>query len=434
MPISVQYTDPAFRQDPLTPPVLPWYMQAANATNIKAANLFSFNTRRGARTITRGGWNDPLAEQTFEDAGFIRKGIHNILNPRSWRRAPSVDIFDPIKGGWKGKGLLYDDKGNTKWVGKWLEKRYASGTGRVAEQYGDLFNAEGQLRHVWDPHMFGRWSASGEFGRISSLNAEQAGHAADFLRVANPDMLASFGGGLEGVSGKVASQALLMSARGVFSARIGGYIAGASGRELAPEVMGGATEDAIEGFMRAGVNRATREEIFKEGLLNTAKRRAGLQAAQSAGEETAGRVFVSGTEGLVETGVGEAAEGIGRAAIFRAGAGALGEAAMVTGAEIGGAAVMGGLNPIMDALAIYGIAKLGFNVAKIGTNVVVNEVKAGLHSFMGQIGKDPMGMGYRDTEAAATSRQRGVMAIANSRLNARSLLGNEAQLMAQHFG
>jgi hypothetical protein len=44
------------------------------------------------------------------------------------------------------------------------------------------------------------------------------------------------------------------------------------------------------------------------------------------------------------------------------------------------------------------------------------------------------GMGYNDTEAAATSRARGVMAIQNSRLNARSMLGSEAGMMAAHFG
>jgi hypothetical protein len=44
------------------------------------------------------------------------------------------------------------------------------------------------------------------------------------------------------------------------------------------------------------------------------------------------------------------------------------------------------------------------------------------------------GTGFKDNEVAATSRARGVMAIQNSRLNARSLLGSEASMMAAHFG
>lgn len=39
---------------------------------------------------------------------------------------------------------------------------------------------------------------------------------------------------------------------------------------------------------------------------------------------------------------------------------------------------------------------------------------------------------YQDTEVAATMRQRGVAAIQNSRMNARSVLGSEARSL--HFG
>jgi hypothetical protein len=52
----------------------------------------------------------------------------------------------------------------------------------------------------------------------------------------------------------------------------------------------------------------------------------------------------------------------------------------------------------------------------------------------GTINKPLFGMGYKDTEVAATSRARGVMAIQNSQLNARSALGSEASMMAAHFG
>jgi hypothetical protein len=54
--------------------------------------------------------------------------------------------------------------------------------------------------------------------------------------------------------------------------------------------------------------------------------------------------------------------------------------------------------------------------------------------MQGTMNNDVFGNGYKDNEVAATSRARGVMAIQNSRLNARSLLGSEGAMMHAHFG
>ena len=64
----------------------------------------------------------------------------------------------------------------------------------------------------------------------------------------------------------------------------------------------------------------------------------------------------------------------------------------------------------------------------------VDTARDAFTSFKGSINKPVMGMGFKDNTVAATSRARGVMAIQNSRLNARSVLGNEAAGMAAHFG
>jgi hypothetical protein len=56
------------------------------------------------------------------------------------------------------------------------------------------------------------------------------------------------------------------------------------------------------------------------------------------------------------------------------------------------------------------------------------------NSVKGSLDKPVMGMGFRDNTVAATARQRGVMAIQNSRLNMRSALGSEASAMYAHFG
>jgi hypothetical protein len=105
----------------------------------------------------------------------------------------------------------------------------------------------------------------------------------------------------------------------------------------------------------------------------------------------------------------------------------------------GGAAVLGaraglmalpGINVIATASLVYDLGQMGGELVKSGVNLAKDAVK----SMRGSINKPMFGMGYKDNEIAATSRSRGVMAIQNSRLNARSMLGSEAGMMAAHFG
>lgn len=89
------------------------------------------------------------------------------------------------------------------------------------------------------------------------------------------------------------------------------------------------------------------------------------------------------------------------------------------------------------AFSAYGWATLAYDVGKgVGNAIMggVNFSKEALKSMQGTINKPIFGAGYKDNEVAATSRARGVMAIQNSRLNARSLLGSEGAMMAAHFG
>jgi hypothetical protein len=89
-----------------------------------------------------------------------------------------------------------------------------------------------------------------------------------------------------------------------------------------------------------------------------------------------------------------------------------------------------GLNLLATASLVYDLGKMGGEVVKSGINLAKDAVK----SMKGSMDKPLFGMGYKDNEVAATSRSRGVMAIQNSRLNARSALGSEAGMMASHFG
>ena len=89
-----------------------------------------------------------------------------------------------------------------------------------------------------------------------------------------------------------------------------------------------------------------------------------------------------------------------------------------------------GINLLATAALVYDLGKIGGALVKSGVNLAKDAVK----SMKGSIDKPGFGMGYKDNEVAATSRARGVAAIQNSRLNARSALGNEGSMMAAHFG
>lgn len=113
------------------------------------------------------------------------------------------------------------------------------------------------------------------------------------------------------------------------------------------------------------------------------------------------------------------------------------QAARVGGARVGLAvageaalAAIPGVNLIFAADMAFQLAKL----AGLGVKAGINLAKDGLKSMQGTMNNDVFGNGYKDNEVAATSRARGVMAIQNSRMNARSLLGSEGAMMAAHFG
>ena len=106
------------------------------------------------------------------------------------------------------------------------------------------------------------------------------------------------------------------------------------------------------------------------------------------------------------------------------------EGAKLVGARVGVAA-LNFANPILTAAAVYDISKMAAT-AVIGGGA--RFARDAMKSMQGSINKPAFGMGYVDNEVAATSRARGVAAIQNSRLNARSALGSEAGMMASHFG
>jgi hypothetical protein len=138
-----------------------------------------------------------------------------------------------------------------------------------------------------------------------------------------------------------------------------------------------------------------------------------VEAAESLGLHTVekGILKTLGTKGAMQA---------VKAGGARVGLAVAGEAAL---------AAIPGVNLIFAADMAYQLGKLGGMAVKGAINLGKDAMK----SMQGNM-KGGMFGTYKDNETAATSRARGVMAIQNSRLNARSMLGNEGAMMAAHFG
>lgn len=176
----------------------------------------------------------------------------------------------------------------------------------------------------------------------------------------------------------------------------------------------------VMGYFRGALGFADAGGLEKEALT-------GAQKAVSHLTTAINRIGLEGP-GLAERGLQQgvfktfATKDIARMAATR-------EGAMVLGARTAAMAIPG-LNLLATASLVYDLGKMGGELIKSGATLAKDAVK----SMKGSIDKPVFGMGYKDNEIAATSRARGVMAIQNSRLNARSMLGSEAGMMAAHFG
>jgi hypothetical protein len=173
----------------------------------------------------------------------------------------------------------------------------------------------------------------------------------------------------------------------------------------------------IQGFFRGALGHANAGGLTGEALTN-ANRATSFLSDALGGNKT--RVATEALEqGVFKT--------LGVKRTMQAAATKKG--AMVLGGRAAAMAIPG-LNLIATASLVYDLGKMGGEVVKSGINLAKDAVK----SMKGSIDKPMFGMGYKDNEVAATSRARGVAAIQNSRLNARSALGSEGAMMASHFG
>jgi hypothetical protein len=203
-----------------------------------------------------------------------------------------------------------------------------------------------------------------------------------------------------GMFGQVGVRGNLMasSIAGIGTQTLAGYFRGAMGYGR------GIGYTGLEGAAKSGAKMAEKEfakAFLKSGLGGTQAARAAIlpgQLYKSVGIKGMSQIATSGGAKVL------AARGIGLA--------------------------IPGLQVLAAASFAYDLGKMGGEIVKSGINLARDAAK----SIQGSIYKPLFGMGYVDTEAAATSRSRGVMAIQNSRLNARSMLGSEAGMMAARYG
>jgi len=261
-------------------------------------------------------------------------------------------------------------------------------------------------------------------------------------------------GAVTRVAGQMADEA--MSTIGVSSSRAAGMRA-----SLIDDVMTGGMADVRYGRSVAG-NRLKSISDTSRGVLSRAATeymgtmldpskfvgtRAYSALHQNVSRAVIGQTAASGQLNMAATSTnvtrflaGETVDDLGKFGVrsmgklstqaFASGQRAAGmRLAGATGARALGLAIPG-INVIATASLVYDLTKM----AGQGFIAAGNFAKDAVKSMQGSIRKPLFGMGFKDNEVAATSRARGVMAIQNSRLNARSMLGAEAGMMAAHFG
>ena len=363
----------------------------------KMSNMMDKSLHSSIHTggVIRSGWEETKRDQLTR------------FNPFNWRKAPSMMAFDPntAKKEYQASNWVLKHTGISKTA-------FAQKTGMV--------DAKGEMRHLIDPHFLSRMSAAGSFDKAAKkkrlgnreLTKAERRDLGEYLSHSNNDLYKRML-----FTGELDDGSLTLRDAGAIT-RMG---------------MSNALTGRMSAFSQGILNPGAIEE--GSSLLHTP-----FASAYNKGEAYGelGDVFKSeGMAGLRNI-AGKKAdqlmfEGLGRGAAEKfAGKGAM-ELMAKTGLKIGadiGAQFIPGVDVALDVYLAYSLAKGAFSLAG---KLVTGTASAAAQSFVGGAFKPQFGGGYHDTLAASTSRSRGVQAIQNSRLNARSVLGNEAGSIHQHF-
>lgn len=316
-----------------------------------------------------------LARREMSGLGHSQ-GISQTLNPRNFRRLSRAANIDPS---FYGESRLYSPFNVLASTGNFLfKKRGATNVPGIGSKANtNLARASGKL--------------SGKFG-ISE--GEVPFSPGTFGRIAGMDKItrmskSRFAGSADNMLGAIRD--INPAARGL---TIGGRTVQAQQWAMASE-FGSTITGSISGRAAGYIHGAS-------------AMRAGTDAFQAG---------LSGSRGFFLKGYTEGAEA------FRAGS------KLAKFAPYAGPALRA-VSAASNILLVHDLALM----AGKGVGAVVRTGIEAVQSAKGSIDKSIMGMGFKDNSVAATSRQRGVMAIQNSQLNARSILGSEAGMLASHFG
>lgn len=337
---------------------------------------------RGGNTVMRGGW----AGAKPAKGGFIRGAARNWLNPRSMTRFSHTSVFSP--------NAPYTPFGAAR-VGNYLSRGLS---GNRSTRLG-----RGMSRLNLSVGSGGEAFTHGGYSRISAV--AKIGHMSDarFARLPGTPMM-----GGPGLSRGAAQRNVLM---GMGRTTIGGYVAGTAsaftvggmGAQAGGQIYGGMMARQLSPQFMAG----------REAVMGAATK-LGIEATE---DLTLGTIKRQTAKKLATATTTRAAGG----ALLRGGALMAGRAALMA---------VPGINIAMAAWMVYDIAKLSTQLG----GYMARTATEGVRSFQGGLNTGIMDQNFQDSEAAMTSRSRGVQAIQNSRLNARSVLGAEAGMMASHFG
>jgi hypothetical protein len=286
-------------------------------------------------------------------------------------------------------------------------KAFNKGSSRAARKLAKADNALGKLGKMNNPTFTKPTVIRGSTGMGAGYTAPYSNisYGASFSDDAMRYAVTGKNAGQVGVRGNMYASSL----SGAGTTYLAGYARGAQGFGG----VSGLTGRALEGATRA------------EGAFGSAF----AKAFGDDGLKFGGQLF-KGAEGGINL-----LRGTGGKVLFRElGASATGKLAVSGAGKMlatrGAALAIPGIQVLAAASFIYDIGQMAGEVVKSGINLAKDANK----SLQGSIAKPAFGMGYKDTEAAATSRSRGVQAIQNSRLNARSALGAEGAMMAAHYG
>lgn len=388
--------------------------------------LFGAMVGRATNTITGGGWspNTSTPFNTQKITGFIGEGARQRFGSIKGNvRYANQDIFHGTgaqqkigRGGASTASRAYTPfmaSGAANAAGRMIsgDAHNFSGTSQkiAGSRFGQAAKRSGLVQEggeVTSRGFISRVAAGARTANMSeSAFARKGSNIQNFLKggYSGADAIGDFSSkravsGAAGVpGGRVASaQSLMMSGPGTITGRMGGYMAGtvkgATGREMSTAARPFANQGAQQAFGRA------RADVAKLGLENRANWGVGSAARGAVQSKSAG--------GL------------------KAGAKLIGSRGIQAASRLAG--------PVGAGLMAYDVTKGFFEITGAITRDLTN--------FASEANSDPGMRGrmlegeFQDNRASLSSRQRGVMAIQNSRLNSRSVLGSEAGRVASHFG